>query len=258
MSSLPADKRILHKLDYYSNQEGIGHRYIRERENWNGHLSNTKRFILNAVRKCQPGVVTILGSGWLLDIPVAAILESAPKIRLVDIVHPPEILSTIGGDSRIEPVVEDVTGGLPQLVWELVHAKQKPEAEEIIREVEGLDYSPAGDQGLVISVNLLSQLPMLPFGYLKKKGVVDADLYRAFAGAVQENHLRFLRKKEGVLVTDFAELKTARDGSVAREDVVHCRLPAGVKREEWSWKFDSNGAYHRGAKTTMQVVALQL
>lgn len=256
-SPLP-DKSILHKFGYYSNQEGIALRYIREDDNWISHLANTKRFIINSVRKIRPQVVTVLGSGWLLDVPVQELLMHTSRVRLVDIVHPPDILKKFGGNSAIDMVVDDVSGGLIALAWNMGESKIKPTFQEIISSLESLEYKPDDEQGMVISVNILSQLPSLPFEYLLKKKLITDDQYPVFAAKVQEKHLAFLKKNNGVLITDYEEVHTDRKGLNTKELPVYCKLPAGQKREEWTWQFDTNGSYKQGNNTEMRVVAIHI
>jgi len=252
------DKAILHKFGYHSNQEGIALRYIREDDMWNTHLSNTKRFIINAVKKIKPQVVTVLGSGWLLDVPMQELLMISPRVILVDIVHPPDIQKNYAGNSSVEIVIDDVTGGITEMVWELTENKSKPDHDEILMLLETLDYKPDGDQGMVLSVNLLSQLPSLPFEFLVKKKLVTEDFYSAFAAKVQEKHIAFLKRNNSVLITDFEEIHTDRNGMLSKDFPVHCKLPSGQKREEWMWQFDTTGTYKQGNKTQMKVVAIHI
>jgi hypothetical protein len=258
MSNMPPDKHILHKMGYYSNQEGIALRYIREDDNWNNHLSNTRRFIINAVKKVKPDTVTVLGSGWLLDIPVNEILNYASQIRLIDLVHPPDLVRSFAGNSSVILVNEDVTGGLPALAWDIAGEKHTNGAETIIEKVRLLRYEPDSDPGMVLSVNLLSQLATLPFEFLQKKKLIDDSDYSLFVAAVQEAHLGFLKKHSSVVITDWTEIQTARNGRVEREQIVKCRLPEGSRREEWTWQFDSTGTYKQGYTTEMQVVAISI
>ncbi|MBE0676535.1 MAG: hypothetical protein IH591_17910 [Bacteroidales bacterium] len=252
------DKMILHRMGYHTNQEGIGRRYVREDDNWSDHLGNTKRFILNVIKKKEPDQVTILGSGWLLDIPLREILRTGVRVRLVDIVHPPGIVKSLDGEPMAELVTDDITGGLPAAVWEMAASKPRPDVSQVIEAIAALYYEPQYEPGLVLSVNLLSQLATQPFTYLVKKKLLRRDDYKMFAAAVQENHLAFLKKHEAILVTDFAEVYTDRYGAVTREQILGCRLPAGKNRKEWTWHFDTDGSYMQGYKTSMEVVALYL
>jgi hypothetical protein len=252
------DKAILHKMGYYSNQEGIALRYIREDENWNTHLANTKRFILNSVKKSKPPLVTVLGSGWLLDVPVSEMLKYTEKIQLIDLVHPPDILRSFATNNSVIPLIADVTGGLAALIWQVAGSGDKQDAQLLLEKVKVLEFEPDREMGMVLSVNLLSQLPTLPFEFLKRKKLINPEHFHPFSTLIQEKHLGFLKKHDAVLITDFAEIQTARNGLITREQIVHCRLPAGSRRQEWTWSFDSTGSYKQGFNTEMQVVAIHL
>ena len=51
---------------------------------------------MKALDYYKPLNVTVLGSGWLLDLPLAEMLEKTEMIYLVDIVHPPEVVMQAG------------------------------------------------------------------------------------------------------------------------------------------------------------------
>ncbi|MFO7575970.1 MAG: hypothetical protein R6W67_12515 [Bacteroidales bacterium] len=258
MTSGVPDKKILHRLGYYSNQEGIAMRYIREDENWNEHLSNTRKFIVSVIKKVRPKVVTVLGSGWLLDIPLRNIISSGATVRLVDIVHPPGIVRSLANEKSVTFVTEDLTGGLPALVWDLCESGRKPESGHILEAAASLEYHPDTEQGLILSINLLSQLHTLPFEYLVKKKVLKQEFHDAFAALIQEKHIRFLKKHEAVLITDIEEIETDRAGMPHSNRIIYCRLPAGHSRKEWTWEFDTEGSYRQGFTTVMKVAALHL
>ena len=246
------------RLGYYSNQEGIALRYIREDENWSKHLSNARKFIVSIIKKIKPKVVTVLGSGWLLDIPLREIISSGASVRLVDIVHPPGIVRSLAGDKAVTFSTSDITGGLISLVWNMSESGLKPGADQLLESVSMLDYHPDNDPGLILSVNILSQLHTLPFEYLVKKRIVEQEVHDAFAALVQEKHIAFLKKYEAVLITDIEEIETDRSGVPHSTLITHCRLPEGRQRKEWNWEFDTAGSYKQGFTTVMKVAALHL
>lgn len=257
MDGIP-DKKILHRLGYYSNQEGIAMRYVREDENWNTHLSNTRKFIVSVLKKVNPAVVTVLGSGWLLDIPLKSIIGSGAKVRLVDIVHPPGIVRSLAGEEAVSFVTTDITGGLISLAWSLAESGAKPGADKLFEYVTALENKFDTDPGLILSVNLLSQLHTLPFEYLVKRKIVGQEVHDAFAALMQEKHIAFLKKYEAVLVTDIEEIETDRSGVPHRTAITLCNLPQGHSRKEWLWEFDTAGSYRQGFTTVMKVAAIHL
>jgi hypothetical protein len=258
MKSGVPDKKILHRLGYYSNQEGIAMRYIREDENWNEHLANTKKFIVSVIKKVRPKVVTVLGSGWLLDIPLRKIISSGATVRLVDILHPPGIVRSLADEKSVTFYTEDITGGLPALAWELSESGRKHDGSQILEAAAALEYNTDSEQGLILSINLLSQLHTLPFEYMVKKRVLRQEYHDAFAAVIQEKHIGFLKKHEAVLITDIEEIETNRAGVPHSSQIIYCRLPAGHSRKEWTWEFDTEGSYRQGCTTEMRVAALHL
>jgi len=83
--------QLLRKMEYISDQRGIINRYINEGKNWNLHLENTKKYIINSTKTKNKENVAILGSGWLLDLPLSFLNENFKTIYLVDIYHPRQI-----------------------------------------------------------------------------------------------------------------------------------------------------------------------
>jgi hypothetical protein len=252
------DKKILHRMGYYSNQEGIALRYIREDENWNKHLSSTRKFIVSVINKVKPKVITVLGSGWLLDIPLRNIISSGATVRLVDVVHPPGIVRSLSDERAVTFMTCDITGGLISLVWNLSESGLKPGSDQLFESVSMLDCRCDSDPGLILSVNLLSQLHTLPFEYLVKKKIVGQEFHDAFAALVQEKHIAFLKKYEAVMITDIEEIETDRSGVPHSTQITQCRLPAGRSRKEWTWEFDTEGSYKQGFTTVLKVAALHL
>jgi hypothetical protein len=258
MTGKTLDKNMIHRMGYYSNQEGIAMRYLREDDNWNEHLGNTRRFVLSVVKKLKPSLVTVLGSGWLLDIPLLEIIRLGCRVRLIDLVHPPGIVKSLSDEPAVEIVVDDITGGLTEMTWHIAAARRKPEICEIMEALGTLEYSTPDDPGLLLSVNLLSQLSTLPFDFLEKRRILKPDSAIEFSRIIQQKHLEFLRKHDSVLVTDVAELQTDRNGILHRRELIHSKLPSGSMRREWTWQFDSGGSYKQGHTTNMQVVAIHI
>ena len=72
----------MRRAGYLKDQTGIRRRYEREQEPWQQHIDNTRRFIVESARKAaNHKSVAVLGSGWLLDVPVDELLQiSTPVI----------------------------------------------------------------------------------------------------------------------------------------------------------------------------------
>jgi hypothetical protein len=251
-------KHILGRMGYYDYQLGLIHRHINQEGGWDSHLEHCRNFILKAVKYYNPSKITILGSGWLLDLPLAEMSEMAQEIVLIDIVHPPEVRAQAGSLKNVKILEDDVTGGLIEEVWKKTRRKFffiKPGSFDSINIP---DYCPDEDPGLVISLNILSQLETLIIEHLKQQVAVSEEDLSGFRKEIQDKHIKFLAKNNSVLITDIAEIFKENSGKTTRHNSVVTELPDGKVREEWSWNFDLKGSDYNNKKSYFEVVALIL
>ena len=111
-------RRMLTRMGYYNYQNGLIYRHINQEGGWENHLEHCRSIIIKALDLFKPEKVTVLGSGWLLDLPLAELVERTQKICLVDIVHPPDVISQVERFKNVELIEQDVTGGLIEEVWQ--------------------------------------------------------------------------------------------------------------------------------------------
>ena len=83
--------RMLKNMHYVADQQGIIERYLKEAESWASHLENTKRAIIESAENKKKDNCAILGSGWLLDVPIEYLCQHFKKVYLFDVVHPTQI-----------------------------------------------------------------------------------------------------------------------------------------------------------------------
>lgn len=252
----PEYKRILHRMGYYDYQNGLIYRHINQEGGWDAHNSNCRKYILSVIDQLQPAKVTILGSGWLLDIPLAEIAEMTKTVDLVDIVHPADVREQLSAYSNVTLVEADVTGGLIAEVW------NKTRHYSFFRKMRSLDtinipeYRPAQDPGLVVSLNILTQLEHLPVEYLKKKTLVPEQEYDAFRMNIQKKHIDFLLQHNSVLITDTAECFTGINGDRSEVKSLRISIPDGKTKEEWTWDFDLKKSDYYRKKSVLKVTAI--
>jgi|WetSurMetagenome_2_1015567.scaffolds.fasta_scaffold50314_2 hypothetical protein len=251
-------KRILHRMGYYDYQEGLIHRHLNQGDGWNSHLENCRKYIIGAVKEIKPEKVTVLGSGWLLDLPLAEILDIAHSVTLIDIVHPPDAQKQVASLKGVELVEADATGGLVEEVWE--KRKKTPFFRKIatLEDIVVPVYEFNHDPGLVISLNILSQLDVLPVAFLKKRSNLDESEILSFRKKIQENHIRFLLRYKSVLITDICEIFTDSTGNTTDIQTVVTGLPDGDSRREWTWDFDLRRSDYFEKSSVMKVIALIL
>jgi hypothetical protein len=254
----PSLKKIYASLGYYDYQAGLITRYVGQGDGWKQHLSNCRNFILKAVEIIKPEKITVLGSGWLLDLPLAELSQTCREVVLTDIAHPPDVRRQIRSMGNVSTVNDDISGGLAENVWIF---GRKSTVFRRIRTLKGLEipeYSFSTDPGLVISLNILSQIDFIPIRYLKKRCRIEKEELSLFRKAVQASHLKLLLKYPSVLITDFEEVFTKTDGSEYIEKTVEESLPSGKYREEWTWDFDLKRADYYTLQSRRKVAAVIL
>jgi hypothetical protein len=248
--------RMLHKMGYFNYQEGLIFRHLNQEGGWNSHLTRSRNFILKSAGIIKPSVVTVLGSGWLLDFPLKEIAEQGIHINLVDIVHPPEVRRQTSEIKNVTLREEDVTGGLIDEVW--TKAKRRSFFNKIssLDDIRITEYNPEYEVGMVISLNILTQLETLPVKLLRKKANVDEVGFLRFRKNIQENHVLFLKRHRSVLISDLSELITGSSGKADEKISVLAEIPESDYKEEWTWDFDLLGSDYYRKKSVFRIMAI--
>lgn len=187
---------------------------------WAPHLGRARALVVQACEGLtRTRTCVVLGSGLLDDVPLDHLAARFTEVRLVDAIHPWPTRWAVRGRANVTLVTEDLT---------------RP----------GAVFAQGGGAtvDLVISANLLSQLPILP---VARAGESDADL----GGRIVRAHLDALTRLTArvCLVTDVEQREEDRDGTVTdRLDLLHGEtLPA--PDETWTWDLAPFGetARHR-------------
>jgi hypothetical protein len=258
MTHSPEDRRILNRMGYYNYHNALINRHIDQEGGWDSHLEHCRRFILKSIDYFKPEKVTVLGSGWLLDLPLSELVENSIQINLVDIVHPPEVIEQIGGLGNVVLIEDDVTGGLIKKVCEETERHSFFNPLKSLENISVPEYSPDYDPGLVISLNLLTQLEYLLVNYLKKRSGIREEVFSTFRYEIQKKHIDFLKKHDSVLISDITEIITTKSGAVTTIPTLMTELPPAQFREEWSWNFDKEGSDYFNSRSLLNVVALTI
>jgi hypothetical protein len=249
-------RRILTKIGYYNYQNGLIYRHLNQEGGWDVHHEHCRSFILKAFDFFKPEKVTVLGSGWLLDLPVAEMAERTGMIYLVDIVHPPDVINQAGKFKNVELIEQDVTGGLIKEVWQ---KKRESSYLNKLRSLQNIivpEYKPDCDPGMVISLNILTQLESLLVDYLKKGSGIKEEEFNFFRAEIQKKHVDFLLKHKSVLITDISEIFTDKSGNVTYIPTAFTDVPNGQYKEEWDWNFDLVRSDLYNKKSILKVVGI--
>ena len=197
--------------------------------------------------------MAILGSGWLLDIPLDKILPMVSHAYLVDINHPKPIRHRWENNPKVTFVETDITGGAASIFFDILKGKTSEEdALEAAKSLHpGWDI-PKSD--LIISVNILSQLAHIPAETLKEHRKISPDKATTLISTFQQQHLEWLCGMESILITDFEEeLFDEKDKLCGVNPVCAIDLRRWKQVDRWRWKFDSKMTYRSDFKTYLQV-----
>jgi hypothetical protein len=247
---------MLSKMGYYNYQSGLIFRHLNQKGAWDQHLDICRRFIIKALDYYKPEKVTVLGSGWVLELPLAEMIERTYEICLIDIVHPPEVIKQAGSYKNVKILEQDVTGGLIEEVW------QKTKRYSFFNKLKSLalikvpEYRTDFDPGLLISLNILTQLETLLISFLKKRTNISEEEYNRFRSEIQRKHIDFLKKHRSVLISDTIEIFTENSGKVTEEQTLLTSLPEGTFRDEWDWDFDLTGSDFNTKRSILKVVGI--
>ncbi len=251
-------RRILNRMGYYSYQNGLIFRHLNQEQAWDSHLENCRRFILKAMDFYRPEKITVLGSGWLLELPVAEMIDSCQKICLIDIVHPPDVINQTRILKNVELIEQDVTGGLIEEVWNKTGKYSFFNKLGSLGDIVVPEFQPDYDPGLVISLNILTQLESLLVDFIKKRSKIEEKDLLYFRAEIQKKHISFLKKHRSVLISDVAEIVTHKSGTVSTIPTLLTDLPSAQVQEEWTWDFDHTGTDLYNSRSDLKVAALIL
>jgi hypothetical protein len=229
LDCLPAARR----LGFRSEAAALQTRHRRLRSHWAPHLAHTRAALLESARAAAaspepPSRAWIMGAGLLHDVPLPELLRQFERIDLVDVAFSPAARAAARRHpGRVVCTPLDVTGVLDDLSADPARAAPAMPA-----------------QAWCASVNLLSQLPLLPGAALRKRGT-DEQRIGQFARALQQTHVNALqRAAHACLLIEYAQT----DPASGRE--VEVLLPAWPARltdsgwrqiGQWQWLLNPAG-----------------
>ena len=244
--------------------------YLREEGGWDKHLHNSINFILQSINKIKSNSAVILGSGWLLDVPIDKLSEIFDKVFLIDIAHPNQIRHKVKKYKNVSLIEFDLTGGVIELAYktnkDLKKNNIKPPVLKFVNQIAeflptilnfGINEDIEPD--FVASVNLLNQLDIIITDYLNKNNIYsDAEIVKV-KKQIQKNHIESLPKSKSCLITDYEEVISDFNNVILKtKSLIFADLPKSIKKEQWTWEFDKKGTYNNGKITQLNVLGITI
>lgn len=242
------------QLGYAKAAVSLWSRRRRWARDWAEHEANTRDFALKTVGACRRReTLWLLGAGTLADLPLAELSALFQRVLVFDIALLPQARVAARRWQNVELRLADVTGIVgPMSEWRLGMPLPIPSAEAM----RDLDPVPPD---AVLSLNLLSQLPLLPMEYVQRQGMTVQGA-ETFGRAILQAHLQGLRGfgcPVG-LVADARRIWRNRAGEVVLSEsaVLDVTLPAAEKT--WSWPVAPRGEIDNETGLEIRVEASRL
>jgi hypothetical protein len=125
---------------------------------WAAHYTQCQQAILKAAINCpEHRTILIFGAGSLNDVPLAILANQFKKVILVDLIFLKSAKQKAAKFDNVELVEHDITESLDDI------KQGKPNVQIPSR------WLDCDDIDLVVSLNLITQLPLIPVRWLIKK-----------------------------------------------------------------------------------------
>jgi hypothetical protein len=233
--------KIIRKTGHKRDQQGIYARFLREANHWKEHIENSKQKILQTVASCNAQYITILGSGWLIDLPLQKLTEHCLHIYLVDI-HHPQIIKDKYSSKQVTFIENDLTGLIAPIYEQLKKQglNKSLSMNDLDINYNFVDTLPKTE--LFVSLNILDQLDTLLCEYLLKKNVSNtADLFQ-LRKSIQENHINQLKQQSFCIIYDMFEIHKQK--GIEKKRLKTSFIDDQIQpSENWIWNFDTKGMY---------------
>ncbi len=240
--------RWARKLGYLSELIAIRHRARRCRADWAGHLERTKAAILaEAEARVPMGDIVILGAGLCLDVPVMELADLCQRLILVDAVRPRGLLlpDNVGFQTMDVHGVSQAlaTNGEPN-IW--------------ARDVSPIQRFKGAS--LIVSVNLVTQLPILPLRALRRRGLTHAMFDHGISGKIMRDHVSDLRKTGApvLLIGEARRRRYDRHGAMTMDENIAAQLLLSNPTVVWTWPIVPPGEAQDGSRLIADIGVWQL
>ncbi|MBF0520570.1 MAG: hypothetical protein HQK92_12715 [Nitrospirae bacterium] len=248
------------RMGYLKEAIAIDARYKRCKSAWSPHLENSKNFIINALKRCKNfRTVVVLGSGNLLDLPLLQLSQTFEKVILVDIVHLGKTLKTIRKFPNVVAHTCDITE-TSESIFNLIKSRANT-AEHIELPLPKMFHLPETQDNcpdLVISLNIFSQLTVMPREYiLKNKASEDGPVLKRWENEVLESHLNslFALKTNVCLITDFEFIERNHRTQSVNQYYTLTGINLPMPEKTWIWNIAPKGEISKDISIERKVAA---
>ncbi|WP_127470773.1 hypothetical protein [Thiomicrorhabdus aquaedulcis] len=215
------------EMGFLKESIALASRAKRCKATWNPHYQNCQASIVQAVqRSVGRRSVLIFGAGSLRDIPLAYLAQQFHQVILVDLVFLKSARAQAQSFDNVVLIEHDVTESLQGFYTQQTHVEQ-PQA-----------WLNDASIDLVISLNLITQLPLIPVRWLLSHGALTELQADKLAKKIIYGHLHYLKQFAGEVCLIADEYGVEYDKAGKETDKVDpwwgIEPPKAV--QNWSWE----------------------
>lgn len=223
--STPAPK-LARKMGYLYEAIAMAARSERCRFAWQPHYQQCQQAIQQAAEQTKAkGTVLIFGAGSLRDIPLTYLAQAFQRVILVDLVFLKSARAMVAPFPQVELVEADVTESLESLYHGVLQVSQ-PQAwlEQPI--------------DLVVSLNLITQLPLIPIRRLAQVFQVSELVADQVGRDLIQAHLDYLQRFgcPVCLIADRIDREFNAQGELLDEFDPWWGVHFPAVEESWQWE----------------------
>jgi hypothetical protein len=263
----PTQLKVARKMGYLTEAIAMAARRGRCQQAWQAHFEQCQQAILQLTRHCQSKrKIVILGAGSLRDIPLARLSADFEKVVLVDIVFLSEARRFAKRFSNVELVEADITGWSSPILEGVYQKPSRLKADLALLKAEGFQNSekiqnnariPSPAKSLssimdaevdaVVSLNLITQIPLIPVRWLIEKRDFPEALAGELGHAIVQQHLNWLQSlpAQVCLIADRLDQEFDDQGRVIDEWDPTWEVELPVAEKKWTWTLMPIGEYHK-------------
>ena len=215
---------------------------------WKPHRTQCQNFITEHLDAAiHFDSVLVLGSGPLHEIPIEILAKKFKKVTLVDIVHLKSTKSSILHLKNVEFIEHDVSE------LECVLMKEKKLENFVPKKFTDESW------GLILSVNIMSQLPIHFNSYIEKnfKNKTTPEAVKKFLENITADHLSYLHsfKCPALLITDVRTHYSDSQDKIFQTDENYLHLKMPLAAQSWSWNIAPIPEFQKDVGMKMDVSA---
>jgi hypothetical protein len=225
-------KPYVKKLGFLKESIGMEARYQRCKQPWQSHYQQCQSSILQAVELVETkNTIVILGAGSLRDTPLGEISAKFGQVILVDLLFLKQARKVAKSYLNVRLVELDVSNSLE----ELLKLESPNQLEACLTQIQPAIPFAAD---CVVSLNLITQLPLIPIAWLMKRKLANEVQLNRFAQQLIKQHLDDLNSFKGVkcLIADRAIIEYDRVGKETDNFLPTWDVPLPKIDREWDWE----------------------